>query len=145
MPTLNTVAIRILPLDFMGQGALLEPRDAKLHDAAVDFCNRELAAGKDINLSKFAKVWVGLRDEEVKGIMGYVLRPDVPLLRSTDGEVLRELGLRMNDYFADQGAHGQEVFLYIGNEKPEQRCMDWLKVLKEFHPKSARRLLVEIR
>ena len=129
----------------MGQGAILEPRDHKLHDAAVDFCNRELAEGKNLNLAQFAKVWVGLRGEEVKGIMGYVLRPDIPLLRSIDPEVLRELGLRINDFFADQGARGQEVFLYIGNEKPEQRCTGWRTVLKDFNPKSGRRVLIEVR
>lgn len=139
------MAIRILPLDFMGQGALLEPRDVKLHDATVDFCNRELAEGKNLNLAQFSKVWVGLQDDEVKGVIGYVLRPDIPLLRATDPEVLRALGWRINGFFSDQGARGQEVFLYIGNERPEQRCMDWRSALKEFHPKSGRRVLIEVR
>lgn len=129
----------------MGQGALLEPRDPKLHDAAVDFCNRELAKGKDLNLANFAKVWVGLEGDEVKGIAGYVLRPDIPLLRSVSPDVLRALGHRFNSFFADQGARGQQVFLYIGNEAPEQRCQDWRTVLKEFHPESGRRVLIEVR
>ena len=137
--------ISIRPIDFLGQGALLEPVDKKLHDAAVDYCNRELADGKDLNLTKFAKVWVGLKDEEVFGISGYVLRPDVALLRATDAEVLRALGQRMNDFFADNGARGQQVFLYIGDEKPEQRCPEWREVLKEFGAKSGQRFLVEVR
>lgn len=129
----------------MGQGALLEPRDPALHDCAVDYCRRELKDGDKINLSKFAKVWVGLKDGEVLGIAGYVLRPDLPLFRATDAEVLRALGHRANDYFADNGARGQEAFIYIGDERPEQRCPEWRKVLKEFGAKSGRRLLIEVK
>lgn len=136
--------IRILPLDFMGQGALLEPVDRQLHDAAIDYCNRELVS-RDINLAKFSKVWVGLKDGEVFGVSGYVLRPDVPLLRVTDGEVLRAMARRINDYFADNGARGTDAFLYIGNEKPEQRCPEWRAVLKEFGAKASQRFLIEVK
>ncbi len=129
----------------MGQGALLEPVDRKLHDKAVDYALRELAGGKDLNLSRFSKVWIGLKDEEVFGLAGYVLKPDIPLLRATDATVLRAIGARLNDFFADQGARGQEVFLYIGNEKPEQRCPEWRQALKEFGAKSARRVSLEVR
>jgi hypothetical protein len=137
--------IRIVPLDFLGQGALLEPADPKLHDAAIDFANRELAAAKDLNLTKFAKVWVGLKDEKVFGLSGYVLKPDVPLLRATDADVLRAMCHRMNDYFADQGALGKEAFIYIGNEKEDQRCPQWRAVLREFNAERARRFSVEVR
>lgn len=136
---------KVVPLDFLGQGALLEPADSKLHDAAVDYANRELAGGKDLNLSKFSKVWVGFRDEQVMGLAGYVLRPDIPLLRATDADVLRALGRRMNDFFADNGARGQQVTMYIGNERPEQRCPEWRTVLKEFGCQSGRRVLIEVR
>lgn len=137
--------IQVYPLDFQGQGALLEPVDRQLHDLAVDYCSRELAGGDKLNFTKFAKVWVGVKDGSVMGLAGYVLRPDLPLFRATDGEVLRALGRRANAYFADNGARGQEAFVYIGNERPEQRCPDWREVLKEFGAKSGRRLLIEVK
>jgi hypothetical protein len=137
--------ISIVPLDFLGQGALLEPKHSKLHDAALEYCWRELAKGKEVDFSKFAKVWVGLKDEKVLGIAGYVLRPDVPLFRATDCEVLRALGHRLNDWFADNGARGQEAFLYIGNEQPSQRCPNWRQMLVEFGAKSARRVAIEVK
>ncbi len=137
--------ISILPLDFLGQGAFLEPADRKLHDLAVEYVSRELAKGKDLNFANFAKVWVGLKDGKVFGVSGYLLKPDVPLLRATDCEVLRGLCKRMNDFFADNGARGKEAFIYIGDEKPEQRCPEWKQVLKEFGAKSAQRFSVEVR
>lgn len=137
--------ISVIPLDFLGQGALLEPANQKLHDAAVEYASRELLGGKDLNLSKLAKVWVGLKDGEVFGISGYVLKPDIPLLRATDADVLRALAHRMNDFFADNGALGKEVFLYIGNEKPEQRCPRWRAVLHEFSAKRAQRFAIEVK
>lgn len=137
--------ISIMPLDFLGQGALLEPVDVKLHDAAYAFALKELSKGKEVDFSKFAKVWVGLKDEKVLGIAGYVLKPDIPLLRATDAEVLRALCYRMNDFFSDSGARGKEAFIYIGDEKPEQRCPEWKSVLKEFGAKSAQRFSVEVR
>lgn len=132
-------------MDFLGQGALLEPADRTLHDAALDYCWRELAKGKEVDFSKFAKVWVGMKDKQVLGVSGYVLKPDIPLVRATDAGVLRGLCLRMNDYFADQGARGKEAFIYIGDEKPEQRCPEWKQVLKEFGATNAQRFSVEVR
>ena len=137
--------IEVVPLDFLGQGALLEPTQPRLHDAAIHYAMRELTRGDELNLSKFAKVWVGLKDGQAFGLAGYVLRPDVTLLRATDGEVLRALGHRLNSYFADNGARGQEVFVYIGDEKPEQRCPEWRKVLREFGARSGRRVIIEVR
>jgi hypothetical protein len=137
--------IAVLPLDFLGQGALLEPVDRKLHDLAVNYAMRELAKGKDLNFANFSKVWVGLRDDEVFGVSGYVLKPDVPLLRATDADVLRALCHRMNDFFADNGARGKEAFIYIGDEKPEARCPEWKAVLKEFSAKSAQRWAIEVK
>lgn len=137
--------IEILPIDFLGQGALLEPADRKLHDLAIDYCHRELRAGKSVDFSKLAKTWVGLKDGEVFGVAGYVLKADIPLFRGTDVEVMRALGQRMNAYFADNGARGREVFMYIGDEPPKERCPAWRQVLKEFGAQSARRVLFEVK
>ncbi len=136
--------IQVLPLDFLGQGALLEPKHPKLHDAAVEYCLRELVKGKDVDFSKLSKVWVGIKNEEIMGVCGYVMRADVPLIRATDAEVLRAMVKRMNSFFSDSGIRGQEVFVYIGNEKPEQRCTAWKDVLKEVGAKSAHRFSVEV-
>lgn len=137
--------ISIIPLDFLGQGALLEPKDRKLHDAAYAYALKELSKGKELDFSKFAKVWVGLKDSEVFGLSGYVLKPDIPLIRATDADVLSALVGRMNSFFSDNGARGQEVFIYIGDEKPEQRCPEWRQVLKDWGAKSAQRFSAEVR
>lgn len=137
--------IDVQPLDFLGQGALLEPADQKLHNQAVDYCRRELTGGDTLNLAKFNKVWVGRKDGEVLGVAGYLLRPDIPLLRATDAGVLRAIGHRLNSFFSDNGARGHQAFIYIGNEKPEQRCPEWRQVLKEWNAQSARRMLIEVR
>ena len=137
--------IQILPIDFQGQGALLEPVDRELHDRAIDYALRELKDGATLNLATFAKTWVGLKNGTPLGLMGYVLRPDVPLFRATDCQVLRAMGQRLNDFFADNGARGKEVFLYIGNEASEQRCPEWRNAIKEFGGSSARRLSFEVK
>lgn len=139
------MSISVVPLDFLGQGALLEPKHPKLHDAAVSYCLRELAKGKDVDFSKFNKVWVGLKDDEVFGVSGYVMRADIPLIRATDVDVLRALAQRMNGFFSDSGIRGQEIFMYIGDERPEQRCPAWKEMLKEFGAKSARRFEFEVK
>jgi hypothetical protein len=129
----------------MGQGALLQPVNQKLHDMAIEYAARELVGGRDLNLSKLAKVWVGLKDGEVFGLTGYVLKPDIPVLRATDADVLRALAHRLNDYFADNGARGNEALVHIGDEKPEQRCPEWKQVMVEFGAKSANRFIFEVR
>lgn len=110
----------------------------------VKFCETNLA--EEVNLSKFSKVWVAVGDKgEILGVSGYVAKLDVPLCRAIDAAALRLLGARMNDFFADNGALGSEVFMHIGNEKPEQRCPEWRKVLKEFGARSARRVAFTVR
>lgn len=138
--------IRVLPIDFLGQGALLEPKDPKLHDLAVQFCAKELQNGDQINFSKLDKVWVGLKDGEAFGISGYVHRLDIPIFRATDAGVLRLMAQRMNDFFTDNGCRGQEVFLHISKrERPEQRCPEWAEVLKEWDAESSDRLSIKVR
>lgn len=121
--------VEVIPLDFMGQGALLEPADQKLHDLAVDYCARELQGGKDLNLARFNKVWVALADGEVIGITGFVWRIDLPIFRVSGDNAARATKMltdRVRSYFQDQGCRGQELFLHIsGKETPEQRCPKW--------------------
>lgn len=136
--------MRVYPLDFLGQGALLTPSDPELHDLAVDFCRRELT--KDVNLSQLSKVWIAKDEKQVLGIIGYVLKPDVPLMRATHIEALRMLANRYNDFLADNGARGKETFIHVSRrEKPEQRCDGWLEVLREWDAKTAERVSVIVR
>ena len=139
------MTIQVIPIDFLGQGALIEPKHPKLHDAAVSYCLKELAKGKEVDFSRLNKVWVGVKDEKVMGVCGYVMKPDVPLFRATDVDVLRAMAQRMNSFFADNGARGQEALIYIGDEKPEQRCPAWKTVLKEFSATSAQRWAIEVK
>lgn len=133
--------IAVLPIDFLGQGALLEPADQKLHDMAVDYCARQLEKGNELNLAKFSKCWVivGMEGDqylEVFGITGYVMRIDLPVFRVTGNtehrtDVLTHLlAERLHSFFQDMGCRGQELFLHISSkERPEQRCEKWKESL----------------
>lgn len=132
------MAIKILPLDFLGQGALLEPADKKLHDMAVDYCARELAGGQELNLSKFTKCWIAVEMnaeeyKEVVGVTGFVWRIDIPVFRVTGTRVdytTRTMIDRIRTFFMDQGARGSEVFFHLSSkERPDQRCENWEKNL----------------
>lgn len=141
--------IEIVPLDFMGQAPLLEPVDRKLHDSAVDYCNRELQNGSEINLSKFSKVWVARDGEEVVGIAGFVWRLDVPMFRATGTKVARvteALAGRIRSHFQDAfGARGVEAFIHLSSkETPEQRCEKWQESLAKFGAVPADRFSVKI-
>lgn len=145
--------IEVIPLDFQGQGALLEPIDQRLHDMAVDYCSRELEGGSEINLAKFAKVWIavameGAEYQEVVGVTAFVWRIDVPLFRVTGENAVRatkQLSNRIHSYFQDQGARGQELFLHISSkERPEQRCPRWEESLKAEGAVPADRFSVKI-
>ena len=137
--------IDILPLDFLGQGALLEPKDHELHDLAVDFCKREIVT--EVDFLKMAKTWVAIEDGKVLGVMGYVLRPDIPVIRSTDERALSLMAERLQAFFADQGWRGGEVFVHIAKaERPEQRCAGWKNVLiTEQKAVSADRFAIKVR
>jgi hypothetical protein len=144
--------IRIIPLDFMGQGtAFITPADPELHDKVVDFCKCELT--EEVNLTHLAKVWVAVemdaekpKEIEVKGVMGYVLVPDVPLMRATTEDALRAMAERYNAFLADSGALGKFTFIHVARgERPEQRCAGWNKVLHEWGAKLADRVAVKVR
>ena len=137
---------RIVPLDFIGNQALLEPVNRSLHDKVVEWCAKELVGGRELDLSKFNKVWVVLDGDEVCGMLGWVWRIDIPVVRATDEESLALLAHRANSFFADQGSTGYEVFLHVSKrEKPEQKCPGWAQTLKDWNAVPADRLLVKVR
>ena len=143
--------LAVIPIDFLGQGALLEPRDAKLHDMAVEFCRRELQNGNEVDLSKFNKVWVSVEmDGEtyvaIEGVTGWVNRIDIPVFRATTERAVNALADRINTFCGDNGCRGQEIFIHISKrEKPEQRCPAWKESLMAWNAKSADRVLVKVR
>jgi hypothetical protein len=140
--------IEILPIDFMGQGALLEPANRDLHDKAVEYCASELEGGKDLNLAKFTKAWVVLENGEVCGIFGFVWRIDIPVFRVTGERVdykTQKCIDRIRDYFTDQGARGSDLFIHISSkERPEQRCEKWKESLDYAGATPADRFSVKI-
>ncbi len=140
--------IEIIPLDFLGQGALLEPADRKLHDLAVEYCARELQGGAELNLAKFQKVWLALAEGEVVGIAGFVWRIDIPVFRVSGARAIaatRLLTDRLRAYFQEQGARGQELFLHISSkERPEQRCAKWQESLAAVGAEPADRFAVKV-
>jgi hypothetical protein len=145
--------IEVIPLDFIGQGALLEPADPKLHDMAVDYCRRELQDGDKINLSKFQKVWVAVVMEEgefreIVGVTAYQLRIDLPVFRVNGPNAVRATKMltdRLHAFFQDQGARGHDLFIHISSkETPEQRCANWTESLASQDARPADRFLIKI-
>ena len=136
--------IKVFPLDFMGQGALLQPKDQKLHDMAVDFCTKELA--DEVNLSTYSKVFIAADEDHVEGITGYTMRPDISLYRTISARANAKLHHRWHTYFADNGILGYEVLLHIsGKDSPEQRCVNWEQELKAAKAVPADRYLIKVR
>lgn len=124
------MTLKVLPLDFLGQGALLQPKDPWLHDLAVDYCARELK--DEVNLSQFNKVWVTAELDDsgkpmkIHGICGYVMRVDISMFRATHPGATAKMHHRLHQYFADQGILGHDVFIYLNEkETDEQRCANW--------------------
>lgn len=144
------MSIKIFPLDFLGQGALLQPKDHQLHDLAVDFCAREVVG--DVNLVKFAKVFISAEVDEserpinVEGVTGHIWRPDISLYRATTARATAKLHHRWHTYFADQGLLGEEVFIHLNSkDTPEQRCTNWNNELMAAQAIPADRYLVKVR
>lgn len=141
--------IKIFPLDFLGQGALIQPKDQNLHDMAVNYCSRELT--EDVNLSQFAKVFIAAETKDetpvsVHGITGFVWRPDISLFRATCDAATVKLHRRWHSHFADNGLLGNNVLLHLSSkDTPEQRCANWNQELIAAHAVAADRYLVKVR
>lgn len=141
--------VKIFPLDFMGQGALLQPKNQQLHDLIVDFCAREVIG--DVNLAEFAKVFAAAEVDDadrpinIEGVTGYVLRPDIALFRAVSARATSKLHHRWHTFFADSGIIGHQVFLHLNSkERPEQRCTNWEEELKAAKAELADRYLVTV-
>ena len=148
----------VIPIDFMGQAPLYEPKDRKLHDAAVQYCKENLA--DQLDFVRLNKVWVAIEEPAfddkgmfvsgtISGITGYVLKPDIPLFRVTGANASRATKMltdRLHDHFGDQGLRGSEVFVHVSSkESPDQKCAAWQDGLKATDAKLADRYSVIVR
>ena len=143
--------IRTFALDFDRSKGYAVPTEKcrELHKLAVQFAEKELAVIP--NFSEFAKVWVaacvdGGKVKEVRGALGFTLRPDFALARFLGRPEVISLYGRANNYLADNGALGQEALVYVSStEGPEQRCPEYLETLKALNAKPADRWLIEVK
>lgn len=149
--------IDVFPIDFMGAPPLYEPKDRALFDAAISYCERELAETPDF--VRLNKIWVAVGNPvfedgkfvsgEICGISGYVLKPDIPIFRVSGDNAARATKMltdRYHAFFADQGLRGQEVFIHLsGKETPAQRCQKWTESLKATAAVPADRYAVTVR
>ena len=153
------MSVKVFPIDFLGQGAFLQPKDAQLHDMALEFCRKELQDGDKVNLSKLNKVWVAAETDEngvpleIIGISGWCYRIDIPVFRALNSAATAKLHQRLHTYFADNGCTGTmdgnveatEVFIHLSSkETPEQRCANWDQELVAAAAVPADRYLVKV-
>ncbi len=116
---------------------MVVPEDSKLHQLAVQWTEKNLAA--PVTFTDYKMVWVcALHDDAgnltgVEGVIGVQFAIDCPVFRFTNAGSAKLLIDRANDYLHDQGWRGSKAFVYISDtETPEQRCPDyknWLKAL----------------
>lgn len=146
--------LRVVPLYFMGQGALIEPHPVckEIFNLAALYCKENLA--EPVNLSSFLKCWVAVEFEDdkpvaVHGVTGIVNTPDVPLFRVT-GEHAKvatvKLKERIEEYCADQGYRGSEVLVYLNPaDSGEQLCPNAYGSMEAFKATPANRWAVKVR
>jgi hypothetical protein len=148
------MSIELFPLDLDDQGGFFVPRDEKLRDLAADYCARELKE-RPI-LQNYRKVWLVCEvDAELKpvkavGIVGYALKVDISLIRVSEAKVAKKAYMkirqRLNSYFADNGARGQEVLVYVDGDAPEHElCPLWKETLEAYGSKPAHRHIFEVK
>lgn len=143
--------IRTFALDFdRSNGYAIPTKDCReIHKLAVAFAEKELAVMP--NFSEYAKVWVAASMEgdvikEVRGALGFTMRPDFTLARFLGRAEVVALYGRANNYLADNGARGREALVYVSStEGPEQRCPEYLETLKALRAKPGDRWLVEVK
>ena|ERR1035437_5003802 len=141
--------LRAIALDFDRGSGIPVPRDPELHDLTVEFARKELAEMPDF--SQYVRVWVsaemnGEKPVEVRGALGFTMRPDVTLCRFLDRRAFVGLLARANGYMADNGARGSDVLVYVNSsEGPEQRCPAWQETLGAVGARAADRYLIRVR
>jgi hypothetical protein len=143
----------VVPIDFRNSSNGIVPVDGHLYTLVVEYCKTALAEQPKID--ELAKTWavVEYEGEKIVSVTGLAAWggdvPDLPIFRVTGENAKRATKMlydRINSFFADRGARGRQVFLYISNsETPEQRCEAWEASLEDVGAVPAQRFAVTIR
>lgn len=144
--------VQVFHLFFRNDGASgLTPDDGDLHALAVKYASENIE--RPINFTDYKDTWVACEVGEdgkpvrALGVLCMVLRADFPVCRFTDNAAVVKLVQRANDFLHDvYGARGSEVLLHLAaDEKPEQRCPDYLDWMKVFGLTPADRWVYKVR
>lgn len=143
----------VVPIDFRNSSNGIVPVDPHLYTLVVEYCKTALAEQPKID--ELNKTWavVEYEGEKIVSVTGLAAWggdvPDLPIFRVTGENAKRATKMlydRINSFFADRGARGRQVFLYISNsETPEQRCEAWSESLNDVGAVPAQRFAVTIR
>jgi hypothetical protein len=141
----------VFPIELMGSGGYLQPKDPFLYELTEQFCERYLIAPRP-DLTDLNRVWVCAEvDEEgtpteVIGICGIQPRWDIPVFRVLKSRATKMLRDRMNGWFADNGIRGHEIFIFVSdNPDPTTKCPYADQALQAFKARPAERYAITIR
>ena len=143
----------IVPIDFRQTINGLVPVDAELFTLVTEYCKASLS--QQPNLLELTKTWavVEYEGEKISAVTGLAAWggdvPDLPVWRVTGPNAQRATKMlydRINGFFADRGARGRQVFVFVSDkETPEQRCEDWEESLNSVGAVPAERFSVTIK
>lgn len=140
--------IEVSPLDFYRlDSETIKPADPELWAKAQDYMRRELDT--PFQIDRMAKTWLAYDENEVCGIMSYIMVPDFTHFRVSGPNAVRATKMmadRVMGYLADSGLRGGYLLLHVSSkERPEQRCNRWQESLKAIEAVPADRFLVRVR
>jgi hypothetical protein len=143
--------LQIVPLEFRrdSQGHPVW-KDERLYLMLEEFTANHLVDKPEY--SDYARVWLAVEVDDneqplsVQGVIGYVLQPDITLIRATNPGALIRLTSRISSFFSDNGAHGYPVLVYINpDENPKQKCPNVEETLQAWNAVPANRWQVRVR
>lgn len=142
---MRTVARAVL---FNAEG---DPLNPELHQAAVEFCARELA--DKIDLKAYRNVWAVCREDkdgklvEITGIGCGMFRYEIAVLRFLDSKSGHALTTRFNEMLCDGGVpKDTEILVFAdANEAAERRCKAADEWISSWKAEPSRRLMVRVR
>ena len=120
----------------------------ELRDAAHDFCQRELTLPEGEthwDLSAYFKAWVETEEGIVTGVAALIRRIDICVYRCTTARGTAKMHQRLQNYLADQGLLGQDVFIQFSNSDPDKMCANWQGEMEAAGAVPANRYLVKVR
>jgi hypothetical protein len=143
----------VVPLDFRNSPNGIVPVDGHLYTLVMEYCKTALAEQPKID--ELNKTWavVEYKGENIVSVNGLAAWggdvPDIPIFRVTGDNAKRATKMlydRINSFFADRGARGRQVFIWISEkETPEQRCEAWESSLKDVGAVPAQRFAVTVK